>query len=221
MSSVFQIIKRIVNVKFKFLNRAFKDASFNLLDVGAGNRSASKTTSVFPQCNYYGLDLDKQTDYVTEDFVKMKAFYQLDLTKLDYSNIPENYFDYINMAHVIEHLYNGDKVIPLLLPKLKVGGYFYIEYPGKKSLKLPSMYGTLNFNDDPTHVRVYSIIELEEVFKANGCKIISSGMRRNWYYITAIPLRVLLSLVKEGKIQGNIFWDILGFAEYLFVRKVS
>lgn len=36
------------------------------------------------------------------------------------------------MAHVIEHLFNGDEVIPLLLTKLKSKGYFYIEYPGQK-----------------------------------------------------------------------------------------
>ena len=139
MNSISKFIKKQVNVKFKHINIAFGDKPFKLLDVGAGNRSASKTMAVFPNCEYYGLDLDKSTDYVENDFKAMKDFYELDLTLLNYQKIPDNYFDYINMAHVIEHLHNGDKVVPLLLTKLKSGGYFYIEYPGKKSLSLKNV----------------------------------------------------------------------------------
>jgi hypothetical protein len=45
------------------------------------------------------------------------------------------------------------------------------------------------------------------------------GTRRNWYYIIGLPLRMLLSLIKKGHLQGNVFWDLLGFAEYLWVKK--
>lgn len=214
-----QFIRYQINVKIKYIYQAFKNKPFNLLDVGAGNHSASKIKSYFPNCTYYGVDMDKATNYSDSDFNQMKQFYELDLTQLDYSTIPNNFFDYINMAHVIEHLHNGDKVLPLLLAKLKKGGYFYIEYPGKKSLTLPSMHGTLNFHDDPTHVRVYSVPELTTIFTQNNCQILSSGTRRNWYYILATPFRIPLSLFQIGKIRANIFWDILGFAEYLYIRK--
>ncbi len=73
------------------------------------------------------------------DFAAMKEFYEIDLTLLDYSKIPDNYFDGIWMAHVIEHLHNGDAVVANLLKKLKPDGFFYIEYPGSKSLKLPPL----------------------------------------------------------------------------------
>jgi SAM-dependent methyltransferase len=212
-------IQRLVNIKFNFISKSFGNRKFVLLDVGAGNQSASKTMKAFPNCEYYGLDIDRDTNYINEDFGSMKSFYELDLTKLDLSSIPDNYFDYINMAHVIEHLHNGDLVLPLLTNKLKKGGYFYIEYPGKKSLSLPSMYGTLNFNDDPTHVRVYSVSELKLIFEKTGCEIISSGTRRNWYYILAMPFRLVQSVIQIGKIRANVFWDILGFAEYLYVCK--
>ncbi len=214
-------IKRNVNVKFKHMNLAYRDTAFKLLDVGAGNQSASKTKTVFPNCLYYGLDLDRNTNYNKDDFNLMEEFYELDLTKLDLDLIPDNYFDYINMAHVIEHLHNGEKVLPILLGKLKPAGFFYIEYPGARSLTLPSMYDTLNFHDDPTHVRLYSIKELKEIFIDNNCQVIKSGIRRNWFYIIAIPIRSIFSIIHIGKLRGNIFWDILGFAEFLFVQKQS
>lgn len=201
------------------MKKAFGNNSFNLLDVGAGNRSASKTKTLFPACKYYGLDLNKNTNYIESDFHQMEKFYEIDLTLLNYNEIPDNFFDYINMAHVIEHLHNGDQVLPLLINKLKKGGFFYIEYPGKKSLTLPKMNGTLNFYDDPTHVRVYSVDELSIIFKENYCNVLKSGTRRNIYYLLATPFRMIITFIQTGKMRGNIFWDILGFAEYLYVQK--
>jgi SAM-dependent methyltransferase len=212
-------LKSIINFKFRHLRKSFGSRPFTLLDIGAGNHSASRITSLFPNCEYHGLDLDKSYNNNEADFLCMKNFYELDLTKLDYSQVPDNYFDGIWMAHVIEHLHNGDKVLPLLLNKLKAGGYFYIEYPGKKSLRLPSMKGSLNFYDDSTHVRVYSVPELQKIFNDNNCTVLSSGTRRNWFYIFALPMRALVSLIQKGYVQGNVFWDIMGFAEYLWASK--
>ena len=212
-------LQSIVNFRFSFLLKSFGKKPFKLLDIGAGNHSASRITALFPGCEYYGLDLDKSYNNSEEDFTAMKHFYELDLTSLNYSVIPDEYFDGIWMTHVIEHLHNGDEVVSGLLRKLKPGGFFYIEYPGKKSTTLPSMRGSLNFKDDPTHVRLYSVAELAGIFEAGNCKVLKSGTRRNWFYIMAMPARIILSLVKKGYIQGNVFWDLLGFAEYLWVIK--
>lgn len=205
--------------KFIFLRRSFGNKPFRLLDIGAGNHSATKAKRVFPLCEYHGVDMEKGYNNDEEDFNKMAAFYEMDLTKLDFSTIPEGYFDGIWMVHVIEHLYNGDEVIKGLLPKLKQGGYMYLEYPGIRSTRLPSMQGSLNFKDDPTHVRVYSVKELTNLFNANHCNVLRCGTRRNPWFIMAMPFRIAASLVKGKKLQGNIFWDLLGFAEYLWVRK--
>lgn len=220
MNSFSRKASLLLNYKFKFIHDKFNNRPFKLLDVGCGNHSPSKTKLIFPNCEYYGLDLDKNYNNDENDFKVIEKFYQIDLTTLDYTIMPDNFFDVIRMAHVIEHLYNGDEALKNLLPKLNEGGFFYIEYPGKKSLKLPSMYGTLNFYDDTTHVRIYSIEELSEIFKANNCKILKSGTRRNPWNILAMPARIIISLLKNKKLEANIFWDITGFAEYLFVQKI-
>ncbi len=205
--------------KFIYLKRSFGRKPFKLLDVGAGNYSASKTKSVFPNCEYYGIDIIKEYSNTEEDFNLMTDFYELDLTKLEFDIIPNAYFDGLLMTHVIEHLHNGDKVIEQLLPKLKQGGYLYVEYPGQKSTKLPSMTGTLNFYDDPTHVRIYSVKELASLFEKNNCTVLKKGTRRNIWFILAMPFLILSFLIRGKKITGNIFWDLLGFAEFLWVKK--
>jgi len=220
--SLFASLKRwvrIQNPKFAFLHRSFGNKPFRLLDIGSGNQSATKTLSLFPHCEYYGLDLSRDYNNSAADFDLMKAFYEMDLTRLDFSPLPDRYFDCILIVHVIEHLYNGDEVLKGLLPKLKQGGLLYVEYPGKRSTKLPSMKGTLNYYDDSTHVRLYSVPELESLFAASNCTVVDSGTRRSWFYVFATPARVLGRWVRGKAVTGNVFWDALGFAEFVCVRK--
>ena len=96
--------------KFSFLKRAFGNKPFRLLDIGAGNHSATKAKTVFPNCEYHGVDMEREYNNSEADLKLMDAFYEMDLTKLDFTTIPDNYFDAIQIAHVIEHLFNGDEV---------------------------------------------------------------------------------------------------------------
>ena len=192
-----------------------------MLDIGTGNHSASKTKSLFPHCEYYGLDLNRDYNNDESDFQVMKGFYEMDLTRLDFSSLPDAFFDAIWLVHVIEHLHNGDAVLQGLVTKLAPGGYLYVEYPGKKSTRLPSMKGTLNFKDDHSHVRLYSVAELKVLFEKSGCQVLQSGSRRSIFYVAATPGRILFRWVRGKMVTGNIFWDLLGFAEYLWVKKPS
>jgi SAM-dependent methyltransferase len=212
------ILLQLLTPKYLRINQCFGQKPFVLLDIGAGNHSCSKYKNTFPNCEYHGVDLDKNYNNDENDFSQMKAFYEMDLTKLDFSSIPDDYFDFIMMAHIIEHLHNGDKVIEGLIPKLKSGGYIYIEYPGIKSTKLPSMYGSLNFYDDDTHVRIYSYSEISKILNSQF-QIIKAGTRRNLIFLLAMPFRILLKLIQFKKQEGSTFWDLFGFAELVFARK--
>lgn len=205
--------------KFRFIINGFKGKSFNLLDVGAGSHSATKTKSFFPDCNYYGIDITKEYENDENDFKAMSGFYEMDLTKLNFEMIPNDFFDVIIMSHIIEHLHNGDKVIEGLLPKLKKDGFIYIEYPGQRSTKLPHMKRTLNFYDDPTHVRIYSVKEIESIVNNNNCTVLRSGTRRYWPYILLLPFTLVTETLKYGFVPGGVFWDLMGFAEFVFARK--
>jgi SAM-dependent methyltransferase len=209
----------IIPHKFRFLPNSLKTQQFALLDVGAGSHSATKTKAVYPLCEYHGIDISKNYENDEADFKAMSGFYEMDLTALDFSTIPDNYFDVIIMSHIIEHLHNGDKVIEGLLKKLKVGGNIYIEYPGHGSTKLPSMKRTLNFYDDPTHVRIYSVSEITGVLEKNNCKVLRGETRRYWPYILLLPLTIVTETLKYGFVPGGVFWDIAGFAEYVFAVK--
>jgi SAM-dependent methyltransferase len=205
--------------KYRFLNKLFKQGEFVLLDIGAGNHSASKTKKWFPNCEYHGLDLNKNYNNDENDFKQMKSFYELNLEDLNLEIVPNAHFDFIMMAHVIEHLKNGDQVLVKLLAKLKPGGYLYVEYPGIRSTRLPRIKGTLNFFDDDTHVRVYSLTELYNLFLKNNTEIIKGGTRKYIPNILMMPFKVIHNLIKYGKILPSIFWDFFGFAEFILIKK--
>src|SRR5690606_34531212 len=124
-----------------------------------------------------GVDRDRDYNNKVEDFKLMDQFFQIDLTTLQFDQIPDNHYDAIMMAHVIEHLPNGTEVIAQLIPKLKKGGLIYIEYPGLRSTKLPSKKGTLNFYDDDTHCRIYTQVELYNLIMQNDCQPLRGGYR--------------------------------------------
>lgn len=210
---------KLQNPKFNFLHRCFGKQPFTLLDIGSGNQSATKTVALFPGCSYYGLDLSREYNNNPADFAVMKDFYEMDLTLLKFDSIPDGFFDAILLVHVIEHLYNGDAVLAGLLPKLKPGGFLYVEYPGVKSTRLPSMKGTLNYFDDSTHVRIYSVKELTSLFESKNCRVVRSGIRRSWFYVLMTPVRIPFRWLRGKPVTGNIFWDLLGFAEFLWVEK--
>ena len=204
--------------KIKLAEKYLAKDDISILDVGAGSHSATITKEWFPKCHYTGIDMaNYQNDEA--DFKAMDEFIEMDLTKLEFGKIPENKFDMIVMSHVIEHLHNGDKVIEGLISKLKKGGIIYLEFPSERSVNFPSKRETLNFYDDPTHCRIYSVKEVSRLLAENHLNILSSGIRRQIVNILLMPFKIVYQSITKGYVRGGVYWDYYGFAEYVCARK--
>ena len=188
-----------------------------ILDAGIGSNSPAITKKYFPECEYHGIDLS--IDKASEDIKYIDIYYEMDLTHLDFSTIPNNYFDVLILSHVIEHLHNGDLVIEALFAKLKRDAIIYIEFPSFKSTRLPKMRETLNFWDDPTHIRIFSLAELYNLLMKNNFKILNGGTRRSWKNIFLVPLKSIIQLITKGYIRAGVMWDLCGFAEFVVAQK--
>lgn len=205
--------------KFDILDNWLKKTNIKILDVGCGNNSASKTKMYYPSSIYYGLDQSKNYNNENDDFEQMKRFFQIDLAIDDkLSDLPNNYFDCIILSHIIEHLDNGDKVINSLIKKLKHNGIIYIEFPSPHSVRLPSMKGTLNFYDDPSHVRIYKVNEINTLIKKD-CVILKSGIKTSWKRIVFFPFYLIRAIALRNAL-GGVFWDLTGFSSFVLAMKV-
>jgi SAM-dependent methyltransferase len=205
--------------KIRILNNHFGNRNFKMLDVGAGNNSASFIKNYLPNVEYYGLDKTKNYNNNHEDFNLMVEFYEIDLLSLRFDAIKDRYFDAIVATHVIEHLETAQKPLELIYQKLKKGGLMYIEWPHPRSVKFPSMRNTLNFYDDPTHVRIYSTSEIETQFKNLGGQILSSGTVLNPLAVILLPIILAYRFIKRGYLHGPDFWYVFGFATHVLVKK--
>jgi len=210
--------KFFLSNRYLVLNKWIYSSNLRLLDVGCGNHSATSVKKNFPWVKYYGIDRENYNNY-NGDFALMEKYYQKDLDNDDLNDLPKDFFDIIICAHVIEHLYNGEALIEKLKPLLKKNGILYLEFPSERSKKFPSMSGTLNFYDDPTHVKAYSLRKLSSFIEKLGFHTIKKGTHRNPIKILLLPLNILISLYLYGKIIGDSFYDLYGFAEYGIWKK--
>jgi hypothetical protein len=206
--------------KYKYIN-LISSSGNNVFEAGVGNDSPEMFFRYIKGYIYDGLDKTENCNLSPRSISLINKFYHIDLEKDDLNSIKNRYYDYLVLSHVIEHLDNGEIVIERLAAKLKTGGVFYIEYPSEKSARFPSMKGTLNFYDDPTHKRFYKIDVLKEILMKAGFEILKSGIKRDIFRIVGIPYMVVKSIFVHGYIRGSAFWDLLGFAEYIVARRVA
>jgi SAM-dependent methyltransferase len=149
----------------------------------------------------------------------MDEFFELDLTRLEFSVIPDASYDVMLLAHVIEHLENGDDVLRGLAPKLKPGGFIYVEFPGPQSLHMPSKKGTLNFHDDDTHVRVFDAKEVAGILSGCGLHVTRANTRRDPLGILLTPVHAVRAKQQHGYVPGGVFWDLFGFADVVIAER--
>lgn len=212
--------RRICNYKYKFVDFIPK-SNVNVLEIGIGNNSPKIFKKLYPNYVYHGIDRNLDYNLDKESIRSIDRFFELDLEMNNLQQVPNNYYDFIIASNVIEHVERGEEIVDLACSKISNKGYFYIEYPREESKKFPSMKGTLNFYDDVTHKRSYDIERLREIFIKNGFAIIRYGVKRDVLRIIGIPFMIIKSIIQLGYIRGSVFWDLLGFANYILAKRIE
>jgi SAM-dependent methyltransferase len=130
--------------------------------------------------------------------------------------------DAITCMHLVEHLHDLDLLLNETARLLKPGGRAYFETPHPKSLTMASPKGaaagtfTMNFYDDPTHVRPVAIGALAQQVRRAGLSVESSGISRNWLFAAAYPF-FFFTPDSPRKFTSRVHW--LGWSACLIARK--
>ena len=130
--------------------------------------------------------------------------------------------DAITCMQLVEHLRDSTLLLQEAARLLKPGGRIYFETPHPKSLTLSSPHGravgtfTLNFFDDPTHVRPVAMGALAQQARSVGLEVTASGIARNWLFAAAYPLFVWLPPSRQ-KFTSRVHW--LGWSAHIIARR--
>lgn len=207
-------------VRFKRIDPFLKNQPLKILDIGCGLHSPKETKLYFPHSEYHGVDRcftknhqDPDADYT----------YSFDLDDESIDTLPDEYFDLIFMAHVLEHLQHPVTTLIRICRKLKKGGTIYIEFPSFRSMGLPSREGTLQFCDDATHIHLPNPFEIINVLLRENIRILKAKTRRDPIRIMASPLFLMKNLIRKirgKKAKSKGLWDIWGFAFFIHGEKL-
>lgn len=209
-------------VKFQYAKKYFDNDRIQILDIGCGNKSPSLTKRWFPRSIYHGADIQKYK-LDDSDFDAMDKFYTVGPDGKDgYEKINDSAYDFIILNHVIEHIHDQEAAVQTACRKLKPGGLIWLAFPSPNSLNFPSALGTLNFCDDPTHVRVCDVMGISNILLDCGLKIIKGGRSRDFVRLCAALLvfpAAMLSRLLTGKIQYRGLWYLYGFEDRVLAYK--
>jgi len=189
-----------------------------LLDLGSSDGETLRhLAELRPDLRFFAVDLaESSTSYPPGC-----AFQQADLEH-ERLRWADGSMDAITCMHLVEHLRDSTLLQQEIVRLLKPGGQVYIETPHPRSLTLSSPRGraagtfTLNFWDDPTHVRPVSVGSLAQDLRSRGLEVVASGVSRNWLFAAAYPL-LFLTPASRKKYTARIHW--LGWSAYLTARR--
>ncbi len=185
-----------------------------LLDLGSSDGETLRhIAELRPDLRLYAVDIEGTADRYPPGC----TFHRADLER-DPLPWPDMSMDSITCMHLVEHLKDLTNLLRETARLLKPGGWVYFETPHVKTVNLPSAAGafTLNFYDDPTHIKPVSVETLSGQVSRAGLRVVSSGMSRNWLFAASYPLFLLLPSSRK-KYTARVHW--IGWSAYLIARR--
>jgi len=168
----------------KIINTVQKDSV--VLEIGTSYGHMTQYLKEELNCQITGIEIDpeaaKEALKYTVDFLNI----DIDDTQLLDEKIKDNYYDYIVMCDVIEHVKETESILKVLGKKLKTSGLFLLSVPNvaHNIVVMQLLKNDFDYQDigmmDNTHIRWFT----SESFKK---KIDQAGLRlvkHDWTYMT-------------------------------------
>ena len=199
--------------KIKIELDCFKDVEKKYLDFGCGSgRHLNHIKYQYPKWKLYGHD---RSHYAKNNLNKININFVEDLQKM-----PDNFFDFINLSSVIEHLIDPSETMHLLRKKLKKNGIIIIKTPNWNSLGRVIFRQNWIQYDIPRHIHVFSSKNLKEFLIKKNFKILKT-MYSNNFSVELKSIYRSMKLSGRPKIHGILEKFFLPFGILLNIAALS
>ena len=170
-----------------------------LLDIGCGDgdlidRIARRVTEI------YGIDVSSERlDEAKKRLKGAKNIYLIEHDVTKGLNFSDNFFEYITLVAVLEHLLYPDCFLEEVNRTLKKNGVLIIEVPNLCYIKdvISLIFGKLPWAaQSPGHLHLFTLESLKRLLMDKGFKIIKVTGSGNFYKIRSLwPSKFLSSII--------------------------
>lgn len=151
------------------------ETTFNVLDIGCGCGATSMYLKrKYPNAIAYGVEIVPEAANIAQQVLNVVC---ADIETLEYP-WEKDFFDYIILGDVLEHLHNPMNVLKRLMEYLKKGGHIIVSMPNMKhySVMLPLIVNDeFHYTDagilDSTHLKMYTRKEIAHLIQESGYTI--------------------------------------------------
>jgi ubiquinone/menaquinone biosynthesis C-methylase UbiE len=162
-----KIKHKIIKPKKPEIFQNIKRKKIKFLDVGCGSgESLEKLRIEHPDWDFYGVDISKIACQKTKE--KNFKIFQGELKD---AKFPNNYFDTINLSHILEHLNNPKQTLQEARRILKPDGLIIINLPNIDSLTAKIFRSYWYALDTPRHLYHFSPKTIKIILKQTGFRI--------------------------------------------------
>jgi len=189
-----------------------------LLDLGASDgETLGHLAELRPDLKLFAADLAGQPERYPAGCEFRRANLETDALPW-----PDGSMDAITCMHLVEHLQSLTVLLREVARLLRPGGRAYFETPHPRTLTVPAVPAdaavrfTLNFHDDPTHVRVVPVAELALEMRRLGLRTERQGVSRNWLFAAVWPW-YRFQPASRKKFTAQVHW--LGWSAFLVARQ--
>ncbi|SHJ04478.1 glycosyltransferase [Propionispora hippei] len=178
-----------------------KTQAIVVLEIGcACGATLMKIKDGYHKARLYGIELNEKAALSAKLFAEVIAA-DIENTILPY---PKEYFDYIILADVLEHLENPWRALENIKAYIKPGGQILASIPNIMhfSVLRNLLQGFWSYEEagilDKTHLRFFTIYEIEKMFQSTGYKM--NACHPNFIHETAEDRQFILALTS---VAGN------------------
>lgn len=206
---------------------SYVSESSKVLDVGCACRDLGFLLATKKNCKVWGIEYCEESANVAKNTNAFVDVFHIDLNLFDKSMFKAfyNFFDYIILGDVLEHLYDPEKAIENLKYLLKESGNLIISLPNiaHSSIKASLLMNEFNYTDigllDKSHIRFFTYKNMVELFAKENLQIesvnftifgINHGIEKDPYQM--LPKNILRFILSDY--HSYVY-------QYVFKTKIS
>ena len=151
----------------------------NVLELGAGPGGISRPLVKLNMCQVTALEMDSASVQILRDFCHHVV--QADLNAMDWtSKLPTPLYEVVVIADVLEHLYDPWRTLRQVHDLIPDDGCVVVSIPHSSHAALIAclLEGDIRYSEwgllDKTHIRFFSLANIQTLFEGAGLKIIDA-----------------------------------------------